>query len=174
MADSLWPLMDLDGATEDDQRDSCFRLYVEHYVRDAKGREPEIRDWHGRRVKFHRFTFDHAFSEASNYRNSAGVHDLPFSVRRAQRLLWIKEVVAGAAGTIEVRGQERQDSRGRLQKRRTLIVLDERYVVVLQVSKKDGYDFEFVSAFPADRAYLDKIRRESVLIETKMPQSYGD
>lgn len=89
-------------------------------------------------------------------------------------MLWIKEVLAGSAGTIEVRGQHRKDSRGRMRKRRTLIVVEERYVVVLQACEKEGYEFEFVTAFPADQAYLEKIRRESALLEIKKPQSYGD
>lgn len=174
MAEPLWPLLEVPGGTVDEVRDFVRRLFRENYVRYAHGHEPEIRDWHGRRVKFHAPIFDHAFSEASNYRLSAGVHDEPLSMRRAQRMLWIKEAIAGTAGTIEVRGQMRRDSRGRERKRRTLIVVEERYVVVLQACEKQGYEYEFVTAFPADRAYIDKIRRESALLETKKPQSYGD
>ena len=174
MADTLWPLLDPAGASEDEQREYFLRLFLENYVMGAQGQEPDIRDWHGRRVKFHPPNFDHAFSEASNYRLSSGVHDIPLSMRRAQRMLWIKEAIAGSAGTIEVRAQTRKDSRGRMRKRRTLIVVDERYVVVLQACEKEGYAFEFVTAFPADQAYLDKIRHESALLEMKKPQSYGD
>lgn len=174
MEEPLWPLLELPEGAGDEVRDFVRRLFRENYVRDVDGREPEVRDWHGRRVKFHAPNFDHAFSEATNYRLSAGVHDEPFSVRRAQRMLWIKEAIGGTAGTIEVRGQMRRDSRGRERKRRTLIVVEERYVVVLQPCGKDGYEYEFVTAFPADRAYVDKIRRESALLEMKKPQSYGD
>jgi len=174
MADTLWPLVDPTGASDNEQREFFLRLFVECYVKDAQGQEPDIRDWQGKRVKFHTPNFDHAFSEASNYRLSSGIHDVPLSMRRAQRMLWIKEVLAGSAGTIEVRGQHRKDTRGRMRKRRTLIVVEERYVVVLQACEKEGYEFEFVTAFPADQAYLEKIRRESALLEIKKPQSYGD
>ena len=171
MADTLWPLVDPAGASENEQREYFLRLFVEIYVRDAEGQEPDIRDWQGKRVKFHALNFDHAFSEASNYRLSSGVHDLPLSMRRAQRVLWIKEAIAGSAGTIEVLGQHRKDSRGRMRKRRTLIVVEERYAVVLQACEKMGYDFEFVTAFPADQAYLEKIRCESARLDVKKPQS---
>jgi hypothetical protein len=49
-------------------------------------------------------------------------------------------------------------------------VTEEKYVVVLQENEKTG-DLEFLSAFSADRSYIQKIQRESALVETKMPQS---
>lgn len=174
MSDMLWPLIEPIEGSEDEQREYFRRLFVSNYVRDAQGLVPEIRDWHGRRVKFHATSFEHAFSDATNYRLSYGVHDQPLSLRRAQRMLWIREAIAGSAGTIEVLGQHRKDSRGRLRKRCSLIVFEERYVVVLQACALEGFDFEFVTAYPADRSYLDKIRRESARLEIKMPQSSGD
>ncbi len=167
MAELLWPLVEPVGSSEDDWRAYYRKLYVETYVRDAQGGVPDIRDWHGRRVRFHAPSFDHAFSEASNYRQAAGVHDVPLSLRRARRILWIKQAIAGAAGTIQVLGQHRKDSRGNMRKRRTLVVIEERYVVVLQACAFEGYDFEFVTAFPADHMYLEKIRRESAVLETR-------
>lgn len=167
MADMLWPLVEPVGDTDDARREFYRRLFIETYVRDAQGDVPDIRDWHGRRVKFHALTFGHAFSEASNYRLSAGIHDVPLSLRRARRILWIKQTIAGAAGTIQVLGQHRKDSRGNMRKRRTLVVIEERYVVVLQACTHEGYDFEFVTAFPADHAYLGKIRRESAVLEMR-------
>ena len=46
--------------------------------------------------------------------------------------------------------------------------------MVLQERAKQPGELEFVTAFPTDRAYLEKLKRESVLIEIKKPQSYGD
>lgn len=83
MADTLWPLVDPTGASDNEQREFFLRLFVECYVKDAQGKEPDIRDWQGKRVKFHTPNFDHAFSEASNYRLSSGIHDVPLSMRRA-------------------------------------------------------------------------------------------
>lgn len=171
MGEPLWPLLELEANSETALQEAYRRVYVETYV------QGDIKDWAGRRVRFHYNTFDHAFSESRNYRTSAGVHEVPFSLARAKRMLWIREALACSGGTIEVRGQVRQDSRGRSRRRRTLIVVEERYVVVLQPSERRGQDegLEFVTAFNADRAFLDKIRRESALIETKKkPQSYGD
>ncbi|GEM_PF-2813356 len=39
------------------------------------------------------------------------------------------------------------------------IVLDNRYVVVLQLTEREGYDFECVTAFVTSVAYLQEIRR---------------
>ena len=137
-----------------------------------------VLDWANRRVRFHAPSFGHAFSEASNYRLSAGVHDVPLSLKRLQRIRWIKKALAGDAIQIEVLAQTRQDSRGRMKKRRSLIVLDNRYVVVLEPSEEDGFAFVFITAFPADQSYLDRIRRGANVIERragiKKPQSYGD
>lgn len=171
MPDHLWPLLRLEAETDDELKEMYRNVYLETYVRDARGKEVEIRDWRGNRVKFHAQTFDHAFSEATNYRLSAGVHDKPFSKRRARCILWIKEVLTASAGTIERRHQLRQDSRGRMRKRRMLLVVEERYVVVLQERTNPGGELEFVTAFPAEESYIQKIRQESALLETKKPQS---
>ena len=68
---------------------------------------------------------------------------------------------------IEVLAQTRQDSRGRMKRRRSLIVLDNRYVVVLEPSEDEGYEFVFITAFPADQSYLDRIRRGANVIERR-------
>jgi hypothetical protein len=57
-------------------------------------------------------------------------------------------------------------------------VLENRYVVVLQLSQREGYDFEFVTAFVASVAYLQEIRRGCNVVEKRRPkikpQSCGD
>ena len=137
------------------------RIYLDEYVR------ADVRDWAGRRVRFHAPSFGHAFSEASNYRLSAGVHDVPLSPKRLHRIRWIKLALAGAGVQIEVLAQMRQDSRGRMKRRRSLIVLDNRYVVALEPSEEDGFAFVFITAFPADQSYLDKIRRGATVLERR-------
>jgi hypothetical protein len=136
-------------------------IYLAEYV------NAEVRDWAGRRVRFHAPTFDHAFSDASNYRLSAGVHDIAVSHRRLQRIRWIKWALAAEDVGVEVVSTVRQDSRGRVRRRRTVIVLDNKYVVVLQTCEDKDFAFEFVSAFPADRAYLDKIRLGATVLERR-------
>lgn len=173
VVEPAWPLCVLEFDDAFALRDAYFAIYQSEYV------NAEVRDWAGRRVRFHAPTFEHAFSEAANYRLSAGIHDAGFSLRRARRIRWIKWTLEGNGVEIEVLAQTRQDSRGRLQRRRTVVVLDSRYVVVLEPCTDEGYAFTFVTAFPADQAYLDKIRRGGQVIERrrpkkKMPQSYGD
>lgn len=167
-----WELCDLVAADEAALREVYRDIYFNEYV------NAEIRDWSGRRVLFHRFTFDHAFSEASNYRTSAGIHDVALSLPRAQRIYWIRKSLVAEDLNVDVIGQIRSDNRGRPRRRRTLIVLDNRYVVVLEVSARKDCDFEFVTAFPASAAYLTDLRRGSSVVEKRRrkrkPQSCGD
>lgn len=161
MVDPGWPLCVIEEEEEDRLVAAYRQIYLDEYVR------ADVRDWANRRVRFHAPSFGHAFSEASNYRLSAGVHDVPLSPKRLQRIRWIKMALAGAGVQIEVLAQTRQDSRGRMQRRRCLIVLDNRYVVVLEPSEEDGFAFVFITAFPADRSYLDKIRRGATVMERR-------
>lgn len=57
-----------------------------------------------------------------------------------------------------------------LKQRRVLIVVEERYVVALE-ERKEEKTLEFISAFPVNESYLEKIRQESALMEIKKPQS---
>ncbi len=161
--------MRLDAETEDELKEKYKEVYVENYVRTTDGQNIEIYDWQGNRIRFGYYGFDHAFSESSNYHTSHE-HDIPFSKKRARRILWIKEVLSASKGTIERRHQIRKNSRGRRKERRTLLVVEEKYVVVLEQSKTPG-ELRFVTAFPADAGYIEKLRRESTLEEIKKPQS---
>ena len=161
MVDPGWALCVLQTDDEVKLLSAYRQIYVDEYVR------ADVRDWAGRRVRFHGPSFGHAFSAASNYRLSAGVHDMPLSLARLQRIRWIKLALAGADVHIEVLAQTRQDSRGRMKRRRSLIVLDNRYVVVLEPSEEAGFDFFFITAFPADQSYLDRIRRGATVLERR-------
>ena len=174
MAEHLWPLLRLKADTEAELKEKYRKVYLETYVRDAQGGEIKIYDWRGHRVWFHAGTFDHAFSESSSYRFGDGTHDLPFSKRRARCILWIKEVLMATRGTIECRQQFRRNSRGKARKRRVLLVVQEKYVVVLQARDKIN-DMDFVTAFIADTGYINKIKREGGWVETKKsPSLNGD
>lgn len=172
MSDHLWALLRLSADTDEDLKEAYRQVYLRHYVQAEDGQRIEIVDWLGNRIHFngHPNFFEHAFTEHKNYRSSYGVHSNKLDKRRARCLLWIKEVLRGEAGTIERRHQTRKDDRGRLRKRRSLIVVEEKYVVVLE--ERDGGDgLDFISAFPADEGYLKKLRAESLLVEIKKPQS---
>lgn len=161
MADPGWALCVLQIGDEVSLQAAYRQIYLDEYVR------ADVRDWAGRRVRFHGPSFGHAFSEATNYRLSAGVHDVLLSLARLQRIRWIKLALAGEGVRIEVLAQTRPDSRGRMKRRRSLIVLDNRYVVVLEPSEDEGYEFVFITAFPADQSYLDRIRRGANVIERR-------
>lgn len=170
VAKHLWPFLRLKSDTKEKLKELYRKVYIETYVRDTEGKEIKIYDWHGTRVHFNARTFDHAFSESSDYRFSDGNHDIPFSKRRARCLLWIKEALTATAGTIQRWNQMRNDSCGRPKQRRLLLVIEERYVIVLQVRDKD-YELEFITAFIADKNSIKKIEREGGWTETKKPQS---
>jgi len=161
VVDPGWPLCVINEKEEGRLFAAYRQIYLEEYVR------ADVRDWAGRRVRFHGPSFGHAFSEASNYRLSAGVHDVPLSLKRLQRIRWIKLALSGDGVQIEVLAQTRQDNRGRMKRRRSLIVLDNRYVVVLEPSDEDGFAFVFITAFPADQSYLDRIRRGATVMERR-------
>jgi len=176
MTEHLWPFLRLRAATDEALIEAYRQVYIETYVRTGDGKTIEIFDWMGNQVLFNPRTFDHAFSESTDYRFGNGSHDVPFSKKRARRILWIKEVLAASKGCIERRNQYRKDSRGRIKKRRVLIVVEERYVVVLgeRAKRKETKMLEFITAFPADESYLKKIRQESALMEIKNPSLNGD
>lgn len=173
MIEHLWPLLRLKAATDKELIEEYRRVYIETYVKTTDGKEIELYDWNGNRIIFRAGTFNHAFSESSDYRFGGGEHDISFSKKRARCILWIKEVIAATKGHIERRGQLRKDSRGQFKKRRVLIVVEEQYVVVLEVGKTPK-QLEFISAFVADEQYLQKIRAESSLLEIKNPSLNGD
>jgi hypothetical protein len=170
MGQHLWPLLRLKAESEKELKEKYREVYIENYIQDKCGISLTIHDWLGNRVHFSRTSFEHALSKSENYRFSYGGHDVPFAPERARRILWIKETLTASRGTVERRQQIRKDSRGRLRKRRILIVSEEAYVVVLEIKNNPG-ELEFVTAFPADSSYLEKIRRESTLLEIKKPQS---
>ncbi|MDP2854821.1 MAG: hypothetical protein Q8O28_11335 [Smithellaceae bacterium] len=173
MTEHLWPLLRLQAANDKELFEAYRQVFVETYVRTSAGKAIEIFDWLKNKVIFRPGSFEHAFSESTDYRFGSSVHDVPFSKRRARHVLWIKEVLTASKGTIERRQQYQRDSRNQLKKRRVLIVVEERYVVVLD-DLTEQKTLEFISAFPADKSYLERIRKESSLMEIKNPSLNGD
>jgi len=174
MRKHLWPFLRLKAASEEELKEKYRQVYLETYVRDANGNEVKLYDWTGRRVRFNKHNFDHAFSESLNYKLSAGVHDVSLSMKRAVRILWIKEVLAASAGTIERWHNMRRDRRNRPKKHRVLLVIEEKYVVILE-EQKGSNDLQFISAYPTRDDYIDNvIKKESSLIERKSPSLNGD
>ncbi len=174
MTKHLWPYLRLKAKSEKELKEKYRKVFIETYVRDVNGNEIKLFDWSGTRVRFNSRSFDHAFSESSDYRFRDGSHDLPLSKRRARCILWIKEALTALQGTIEVRNQYRKVSSGRNKKRRVLLVVEEKYVIVLQYRDKKK-ELQFITAYIADRSSVDKIIREGGWIETKKsPSLNGD
>ncbi|MAN50543.1 MULTISPECIES: hypothetical protein [unclassified Marinimicrobium] len=168
MCESLWPQLRLKADTEKELIAKYRQVYHETYVWDENGERRVFTDWTGCRYQFSERAFNHAFSEAKNHRTSSGIHDNGWSRKRLRRILWIREVLKLSAGTIQRYAQTRKTDRGRQAKRRTLVVVEERYVVVFDDPKEKGKPHQFVTAFPADRSYMEQIKRTSFLVETKV------
>ena len=175
MTEHLWPYLRLKAESDEELKEKYRQVYLETYVIDADGKEIEWYEWGGKRVRFNTHAFDHAFSESSNYKLSQGVHDIPFSKKRARCILWIKEVLIASAGTIERRVSIRRDSRDRVKKNRVLLVIEEKYVVILE-DKKGSDELYFITAYPTDKDYIENvIKKDSSLMETKKsPSLNGD
>jgi hypothetical protein len=156
-----WPLCVLDLDDTDALIAAYRQIYVDRYV------HAEVRDWAGRRIRFHATNFNHAFSESNNYRLEAGGHDVDLSLTRAERIFWIRLALQGEDVCIDVLSQERRDGRGQLKRRRTLVVLDNNYVVVLEPCTEAGFEFQFITAFVADRSYMERIRRGATVLERR-------
>lgn len=167
MCESLWPQLRLKADSEEELIAKYRQVYLETYVWDENGERRVFTDWAGFEYQFSERAFDHAFSESTNYRTSSGIHDKGWSRKRLRRILWIKEVLNLSAGTIQRYSQRRQTDRGRQAKRRTLVVVEERYVVVFDDPKEKGKPHQFVTAFPADPSYMEKIKQTGFLAETR-------
>jgi hypothetical protein len=141
-------------------------VYLSHYVKDPDGNPKIWTDWTGAQVKFSSFRFDHAFTDTQNYRQ--GLDHEHFSIERAKRMLWIEQVLCASAGTIYRFGSSRRSDRGQTLKRRTFLVNEENYLVVLNDPATQEKPFEFLTAYAIrDLDYLKKLKQTSVLIETK-------
>lgn len=162
----LWKLLRLKPA-DGDLWKAYRKVFVETYVRDAAGNEPMLTDWRGRRVMFYASNFKHAFTRNPNFREGLD-HKVELDERRAQRVLWIKEVLAASAGDIrQYREQFMQD--GGTKRRRVFYVMEEAYVVVLDEPPDSDAPLQFVSAYPtAGRDYQKEIKRKGgMLIDSR-------
>lgn len=163
--DPLWPFLLFEGLEGDALVQAYREVYLETYVKDRNGQARIFTDWAGAQVVFPSVQFDHAFSKTDRYRQGLD-HD-QFSLERAKRMLWIREVLAGSKGTINRYAQTVETNRRRQVKRRTFLVTDENYFVVLNDPCAAGTPFHFVTAYAiTDFDYLQKLKRKSVLLET--------
>lgn len=159
MAGHLWPLLRL--TPEDGDLWAAYRrVYLETYVRDREGNTPYFADWRGRQVKFGADSFKHAFTRNPRFREGAG-HTNELDRRRAERMLWIGEVLVASAGKLELYRQQFQED-GRSKRRHLFYVVEEAYVVILNEPADRNEALQFLSAYPtSDRDYRNEIRKKN-------------
>lgn len=171
MNEKPWKLLRLHAKTETELKEKYRQVYINEYVKQ------EIFDWFGNQVIFPLSQFDHAFSESSNYKQSFGVHDIPFSERRARYILWIKEVLNASTSTVDYSIEYRTELRkkkGKSVVTKSFLLIEERYIVVLD-TKPNRTELFFITAYVADKNYVKKLRNRSILLENKkVPSSHGD
>lgn len=166
MAGHLWKLLRLkpdDGNLWNAYR----RVFIETYVRDAYGNAPSFTDWTGRPVKFGFCSFDHAFTRNPNFRQGFD-HEAELDRQRAERMIWIREVLNASAGTLR-RYAEQFKEDGKPKRRRIFYVVEEAYVVVLNEPLDANQPLQFITAYPtASRDYEREIKRKNgALMEEK-------
>lgn len=159
MAGHLWKLLRL--KPEDGDLWAAYRrVFIETYVRDAQGNEPQFTDWHGRQVKFGAASFKHAFTRNPRFREGLD-HTNELDRRRAERMLWIKEVLGASAGSLQLYREQFQEN-GDTKRRRLFYVIEEAYVVILNEPADPQAPLQFISAYPTtDRDYKSEIRRKN-------------
>ncbi len=169
MSKKIWSLLRLRAETEEELKEKYRQVYIEEYVNQ------EIYTFYGQRVIFPYSQFDHAFSESSDYKTSFGVHDKPFSEKRARYILWIKKVLAVESGKVEYTFEHRSEIRTKKGKQvvvRIYAVIEEKYVVVLD---QKGDILYFITAIPHNRSSYQKMEKRSACLERKkVPSSLGD
>lgn len=159
MAEHLWKLLRL-KPEDGDLWKAYRRVFIETYVRDASGNTPPFSDWSGRPVKFGVDGFAHAFTRNPNYRQGLD-HVAALDRQRAERMLWIREVLNASAGTLR-RYAEQFKEAGRPKRRRVFYVVEESYVVVLNEPPDAEQPLQFVTAYPtANRDYEREIKRKN-------------
>jgi hypothetical protein len=106
-----------------------------------------IETFDGIMVRFRKRDFNHCFFESRKTRDDT------FSIKRAERLLWIKAALKEPLAELHV-GWDNKKKRA-MPKRRVAIVLGD-YVVVIEMTNRNTADF--ITAFIADEVALMKIR----------------
>ena len=173
MAGHLWKLLRLkppDGNLWKAYR----RVFIETYVRDPQGNEPVFTDWRGRPIKFGADSFKHAFTRNPNFRQGME-HENELDLRRAERMLWIREVLNVTAGTVLLYREQFAEN-NKPKRRRLFYVIEEAYVVIFNEPAEPSEPLQFVSAYPtSDRDYQQEIRRKNgALIEQRRGKAVPD
>lgn len=173
MAGHLWKLLRL-KPPDGNLWQAYLRVFMETYVRDADGNEPQFSDWSGRRIKFGAGSFKHAFTRNPNFRQGLD-HENELDLRRAERMLWIKEVLSVSAGTVLLYREQFAEN-NKPKRRRLFFVIEEAYVVIFNEPTDPTEPLQFVSAYPTNgRDYQQEIRRKNgALIDQKRGKPVQD
>ncbi len=106
-----------------------------------------LQTFDGIKVRFRRKNFNHCFFKSVNTKDDT------FSVRRAERLLWIKSVLQDPDAELRV-GWDNRKKMPAINRRVAIVKHD--YVVIIQITGEKKADF--ITAFIADDRALKMIR----------------
>lgn len=113
-------------------------------------REKPIYTLDGIRVKFFEDQFDHAFFESDNWKEK---DKSIFSLNRAVKMLWIKNVLQDPESLIKQGWNKATNSY--LQDIRTAIIVRKSYLVVIKFQKEN--EAKFVTAYEINEEGFEKV-----------------
>lgn len=146
-------LLDLAGLSPAEIERLGRETYAAHYLLEGRPRRLPTHD--GQDVIFYPDRFEHAFFTSSDRASHPERKDR-IALERIERILWIKEVIAGnVAGSACWEVSEQRGGRG---ERREYAILSECYVVWLVARGDGGYRFE--TAYPAMHQDLSRYARQ--------------
>ena len=166
-------LLDLNGLSDKDAEQKTFNEYVKLYLNKTthKGRIGIHKTHDNKDVIFFEDRFDHAFFESA-YKTSRQYNKGKFDRKRAVRIRWIGEILAGNIDKCE--GYHlpsgRRDSSGTPFPQRLYVLWNENYVVWLEWLTKNNM-WKFSSAYTASkgRPYIKSIVKTGVCFWQKNP-----
>ncbi len=124
--------------------------YKEYYIEEYCNKQ--IYTFSGILVKFYQNQFEHAFFESANHQKR---DKSIFSIERAKRMNWIKQVLEDKNSEIYI-GWDR-DKKKYNPTRRVSIISPENYVVVINMITLNKA--KFITAYPASYTTAKKIRQ---------------
>jgi hypothetical protein len=154
-----WALLDFsECSSELEMKVKCWNFFNEEYI------QKEVQNYDGILIRgFNQYLYQHIISGSSDYKFGDGLHDVDFVEERAEKIPWIRPSVEATDCVLEIRREQRPDSRGRRRVDSIYLIVDRYYVVVLE---DDASQLRIRTAYPISEGSLKRKRRSSVLIKT--------
>lgn len=153
-------LLDLNGLSDTEAEDLAYQEYIKVYMdRETRKGMIGVRKVHdGEDVIFTEWRFEHAFFESA-YKTSRKYNKGKFSRKRAARIRWIGQIIAGNIDGCEcyqISDFNRRDSSGRIMVKRLYVLWEESYLVWLEPHQESGWWFSSAYIETKGRRYIKR------------------